>query len=98
LIAVEDIEAAWIKVLAQLRTRILAVPDRLAPEVHAAGSLADTRKLLGKSLRAALEDLANSDVQPERNAAPDDIGLIDPEPDSETGAGSAAPATGTDDQ
>lgn len=98
LIAAEDIEAAWIKVLALLRTRILAVPDRLAPEVYAAGSLADTRKLLGKTLRAALEDLANSDVQPERNVAPDDIGLIDPQPDSETGAGSAAPATGTDDQ
>jgi len=98
LIAVEDIEVAWIKVLALLRTRVLAVPDRLAPEVYAAGSLADTRKLLGKSLRAALEDLANSDVQPERNATPDDIGLIDPEPDGKAGAGSAAPATGTDDQ
>ena len=98
LIAVEDIEIAWIKVLALLRTRILAVPDRLAPEVYAAGSLADARDLLGASLRAALEDLANSDVQPERNTDPDDIGITDPGPDSETGTGRAAPATGTDDQ
>ena len=98
LIAVEDIEVAWIKVLALLRTRILAVPDRLAPEVYAAGSLADARNLLGKSLRAALEDLANSDVQPERNTVPDGIGVTDPGPDSEKGTGRAAPAAGTDDQ
>lgn len=98
LIAVEDIEAAWVKVLVLLRTRILALPDRLAPEVHAAGSLANTRNLLSASLRAALEDLANSDVQPERNTDPDDIGVTDPGPDSETGAEGAAPTAGPDNQ
>jgi phage terminase Nu1 subunit (DNA packaging protein) len=34
-IAAEDVEAAWIAVLALLRTRLLALPDRLAPLVHA---------------------------------------------------------------
>ena len=35
LIAAEEVEAAWIAVLALLRTRLLALPDRLAPLAHA---------------------------------------------------------------
>ena len=102
LITVEDIEAAWIKVLALLRTRVLALPDRLAPQVHIAASLAETRNLLSVNLREALEDLANSDVQPETDgtsgADPEDSGFTDIAPDGETGAGDITSATGTDDQ
>jgi len=35
LIAADEIEAAWIAVLALLRTRLLGLPDRLAPQVWA---------------------------------------------------------------
>ena len=106
LIAAEDIEIAWIKVLALLRTRILALPDRLAPQVHIVTSLAETRNLLSASLREVLEDLANSDVPPETDTNvdsetgtdPEDSGLIDPAPDGETGTGNAAPTAGVDDQ
>lgn len=102
LIAVDDIEAAWIKVLTLLRTRVLALPDRLAPQVHSVSSLVETRALLGASLREALEDLANSDVQPdtddETGTDPEDSGLIGPAPDGETGAGNAAATTRADDK
>ena len=101
LIAADDIEVAWIKVLALLRTRVLALPDRMAPQVHALASLSETRNLLGANLREALEDLANSDVQPdtddETGPDPEGSGFIDPAPDGETGAGNAASSTGTDD-
>jgi len=106
LIASDDIEAAWIKVLALLRTRVLALPDRLAPQVHIAASLAETRTLLSVNLRDALEDLANSDVQPETDDIEDsksdpnseDSGLADLAQNCETGAGNATPTSGTDDQ
>ncbi len=94
LIAADDIEAAWIKVLALLRTRVLALPDRLAPQVHSVSSLAETRNLLSANLREALEDLANNDVQPDI----EDSGHTGPEADSETGAGNPAATTRADDQ
>jgi len=106
LIAADDIESAWIKVLALLRTRVLALPDRLAPEIHIAASLAETRDLLSVNLREALEDLANSDVEPEKNSETDsetgtnseDSGLADLAQNCETGAGNPAATAGTDDQ
>ena len=102
LIAADDIETAWVKVLALLRTRVLALPDRLAPQVHIAASLAETRDLLSINLRDALEDLANSDVEPEKNsetgANPDDPGLADLAQNCETGAGNASATSGADDQ
>jgi hypothetical protein len=42
-----DVEAAWIAVLARLRTRLLALPDRLAPLVHAEASPAGVRDVIG---------------------------------------------------
>ena len=102
LIAADDIEAAWIKVLALLRTRVLALPDRLAPQVHIAANLTEARNLLSVNLREALEDLANSDVQPETDsetgADPEDSGLADLAPNGETGAGNPAATAGADDQ
>ena len=102
LIAADDIEAAWVKVLALLRTRVLALPDRLAPQAHIAASLAETRNLLSVNLREALEDLANSDVEPEANsetgADPEDSGLTDLAKNCETGAGNASATSGADDQ
>lgn len=102
LIAADDAEAAWIAVLALLRTRVLSLPDRLAPQVHDQRSVAGTRNLLRGSLREALEDLANSDVQPDpddkTDANPEDSGLADPAPDGETSPANAAATTGADDQ
>ena len=102
LIAASDAGAAWVAMLALLRTRLLSLPDRLAPLVYETDSLAGTRDLLRGTLREALEDLASSDVQPDTDdktgASPDDIGLADLAPDGETRALDPATATGTDDQ
>ncbi len=102
LIAADDAEAAWIAVLALLRTRLLSLPDRLAPLVYETGNLAGTRDLLRGTLRDVLEDLANSDVQSDPDdktgTDPDDIGLTDPAPDGEDGAPDPAATAGADDQ
>ena len=104
LIAAEDIEAAWIAVLALLRTRLLALPDRLAPLVHEQTTVGDTRNLIRATVREVLDDLAETHVQPDPDAEPDPAGVADPDgiatpaPDGETSAGNAASSTGTDDQ
>lgn len=96
LIAAEEIEAAWIAVLALLRTRLLALPDRLAPQVFEQSTVGDTRNLIRMTIREVLDDLAQPDVQLEASADID--GLADPEADGGDGAEGAAPTAGTDDQ
>lgn len=76
-IAAEDVQTAWIAVLALLRTRLLALPDRLAPVVHAEASPAGVRDVIRGAIREALEELAESDVRLKR------------EDDEDTGADSA---------
>jgi phage terminase Nu1 subunit (DNA packaging protein) len=95
-----DVEAAWIAVLARLRTRILALPDRLAPLVHAEASPAGVRDTLRGALREALEELAESDVRPERDhdAGPDPAGNGSADENGSEGAEGADPAAGADDQ
>lgn len=95
-----DVEAAWIAVLARLRTRLLALPDRLAPLVHAEASPAGVRDTLRGALREALEELAETDVRPERDnddtaEAAGDGGAA---PDGARGVEGADPAAGADDQ
>jgi phage terminase Nu1 subunit (DNA packaging protein) len=96
LIAAEDVEAAWIAVLALLRTRLLALPDRLAPLAFEQSTVGDTRNLIRAVLREVLDDLAETDVRSEPDTDPDGIG--DPAADGEPGAGGAAAAAGADDQ
>lgn len=96
LIAAEEIEAAWTAVLALLRTRLLALPDRLAPQVFEQSTVGDTRNLIRTTIREVLDDLAQPDVQLEASAEIE--GLADPEADGGDGAEGAAPAARTDDQ
>ncbi len=102
LIAADDAETAWIAVLALLRTRLLSLPDQLAPLVYETDTLAGTRDLLRGTLRDVLEDLANSNVQPDADdktgTIPDNIGITDLAPDGETGAFEPATTSGNDDQ
>ncbi|WP_246032538.1 terminase small subunit, Nu1 [Thalassobius vesicularis] len=101
LIAADDIEAAWIAVLAQLRTRLLALPDRLAPVVHAQESPAGVREVIREAIREALEEMAEADVRVEEES--DGIG---PDPEGWDGAlsdgaarpGGADAAAGPDNQ
>ncbi len=98
-IAAEDVEAAWIAVLALLRTRLLALPDRLAPQVQGAATPAAVRDVLRSAVREALEELAETDVRFERNDdeldPAGDAGLAK---DGAPGPEGTDPTAGDDDQ
>lgn len=96
-----DVEVAWIAVLSLLRTRLLALPDRLAPVAHAEATPAGVRDVIRGAIREALEDLAETDVRPERDDEVDDTdaaGNGSAAPDGARGAERADPAAGADDQ
>ena len=96
LIAADQIEAAWIAVLALLRTRLLALPDRLAPQAFEQSTVGDTRNLIRAAIREVLDDLAQPDIELE---ADNDLeGVSDPEADGGQGTGGAEAAAGSDDQ
>lgn len=96
LIAADQIEAAWIAVLALLRTRLLALPDRLAPQAFDQSTVGDTRNLIRAAIREVLDDLAQPDIELETDV--DLEGVCDPETDGEGRAGGAQTAAGPDDQ
>ena len=96
LIAAEQIEAAWIAVLALLRTRLLALPDRLAPQAFEQSTVGDTRNLIRAAIREVLDDLAQPDIELEADI--DLAGVSDPEADGGEGTGSSEAAAGPDDQ
>lgn len=100
-IAATDVEETWIAVLALLRTRLLALPDRLAPRLHAEDSPAGIRDTLRGAIREALEELAETDVRPQGDetdtddAAAGDGGAV---PNPARGADRPETAAGVDDQ
>ena len=96
LIAAEQIEAAWIAVLALLRTRLLALPDRLAPQAFEQSTVGDTRNLIRTAIREVLDDLAQPDIELEADI--DLAGVSDPETDGGESTGSSEAAAGPDDQ
>ena len=96
LIAADQIEAAWIAVLALLRTRLLSLPDRLAPQAFDQPTVGDTRNLIRTAIREVLDDLAEPDIEFETD--PDIDGLADPEADGGEGTGGSEAAAGPDDQ
>ena len=94
LIAAEQIEAAWIAVLALLRTRLLALPDRLAPLAFEQSTVGDTRNLIRAAICEVLDDLAQPDIELEADI--DLAGVSDPEADSGEGTGSSETAAESD--
>ncbi|KAF0173152.1 MAG: Uncharacterized protein FD162_2030 [Rhodobacteraceae bacterium] len=96
LIAAEQIEAAWIAVLALVRTRLLALPDRLAPQVFEQSTVGDTRNLIRAAIREVLDDLAQPDIELEADI--DLAGGPDPEADGGEGTGSSEASARPDDQ
>ena len=96
LIAADQIEAAWIAVLALLRTRLLALPDRLAPQAFEQSTVGDTRNLIRAAIREVLDDLAQPDI--DLDADIDLAGVTDPEADCGESTGSSEAAAGSDHQ
>ncbi|MGO4917348.1 terminase small subunit, Nu1 [Pseudogemmobacter sp. W21_MBD1_M6] len=102
LIAADQIEAAWIAVLALLRTRLLALPDRLAPQAFDQSTVGDTRNLIRAAIREVLDDLAQPDIELETDIDLAECAhserVTDPETDGAECACGAAPTAGPDDQ
>ena len=96
LIAAEQIEAAWIAVLALLRTRLLALPDRLAPQLFDQPTVGDTRNLIRAAIREVLDDLAQPNIELEADI--DLEGVAGPEADAGEGTGGSEATAGPDDQ
>ena len=96
LIAADQVEAAWIAVLALLRTRLLALPDRLAPQVFEQSTVGDTRNLIRAAIREVLDDLAEPDI--EFKTDPDIDGLSDPKTDGDKGTSGSETTAGPNDQ
>jgi phage terminase Nu1 subunit (DNA packaging protein) len=92
LIAAEQIEAAWIAVLALLRTRLLALPDRLAPQAFEQSTVGDTRNLIRAAIREVLDDLAQPDIELEADL--DLAGVSDTEADGDESIGRSEAAAG----
>ena len=87
LLPAAQVEEAWIAVLARLRSRLLVLPDRLAPLVHEETTLAGARNQIRHAIAEALTELATvfivAAVDPERpepSAADGDAGAHDPGP------------------
>ncbi|NRQ11594.1 terminase small subunit, Nu1 [Aliiroseovarius sp. xm-v-208] len=96
LIAADQIEVAWIAVLALLRTRLLGLPDRLAPQAFEQSTVGETRNLIRAAIREVLDDLAEPDIEFETD--PDIDGLADAEADGGKGTGGSQTTAGPDDQ
>ena len=96
LIAADQVEAAWIAVLALLRTRLLALPDRLAPQAFEQPTVGDTRNLIRAAIREVLDDLAEPDI--DFKTDPDIDGLTDAEANGGKGTGGSQTTTRPDDQ
>ena len=95
-IAADQIEAAWIAVLALLKTRLLALPDRLAPQLFDQPTVGDTRNLIRAAIREVLDDLAQPDIELEADI--DLEGVAGPEADGGEGTGGSEATAGPDDQ
>ena len=93
LLPAEAVEAAWTAVLARLRSRLLVLPDRLAPLSFEETTIAGVRDQIRKAVREALDELATTPVVA---ADPDGSGAAGD--DGGTGAGDPATAAGADDQ
>jgi phage terminase Nu1 subunit (DNA packaging protein) len=102
LIAADQIEAAWIAILALLRTRLLSLPDRLAPQAFDQPTVGDTRNLIRAAIREVLDDLAQPDIELETDIdlaeCAHSEGITDPETDGGKGTGGAQTTAGPDDQ
>jgi phage terminase Nu1 subunit (DNA packaging protein) len=60
LVPASDIDAAWIATAGMVRTRILAVPKKIAPRVIALKTATEAESLMQKELHAALAALAEA--------------------------------------
>lgn len=98
LILAADVIAAWTEVVALMRARLLALPDKIAPQLFTAGahettSIAEGRDILRNAVFEALRELAAAKVRL-RPSSEGDIGPRAGGDDGPEGGGSAAEPDG----
>lgn len=54
----EDVMTVWTECLVNCRSRLLAIPAKLAPELHEAEMVGDVQEKLRKAINEALDELA----------------------------------------
>jgi phage terminase Nu1 subunit (DNA packaging protein) len=79
-----DVEAAWVEVLANCRSKMLSIPTKVAPEVFAAESLVEVKGLLKTAVNEALSELASVNVQVKNPLRSSESGIGNPELDGGT--------------
>ena len=63
LIPAPDVTAAWTEIVALMRGRLLALPDKIAPVVHEAENIAQARDIVRKGVHEVLAEIAATEVQ-----------------------------------
>lgn len=63
LVPADDIEAAWSAVTAAMRSRLLAIPSKVAPRLMAMKTVNEAQELIRAEIFGALEELANVRVE-----------------------------------
>ena len=79
-----------------LEARLLALPDRLAPQLFDQPTVGDTRNLIRAAIREVLDDLAQPNIELETDI--DLEGVAGPEADGGEGTGGTEATAGPDDQ
>lgn len=79
LIPAEDVESAWVDVMANCRAKMLSIPTKAAPEVFAAESLVEVKAILKTSVNEALSELASVNVKVKNPIRSSESGISDPE-------------------
>ena len=93
LLPATDVASAWTAIMSLLRTRLLGLPDSLAPLLHETTSITEARNILKKAIDEVLAELAATPVTTApASGTPGDRG------GGEDGAGGAGAAPGTDDR
>lgn len=62
LLPAPDVTAAWTEIMALVRARLLALPDKIAPVVHETTSIAEARGVVRKAIHDVLAEIASTEV------------------------------------
>lgn len=92
LIPSSDVEAAWIEVAQNMKQKLLAFPQRVAPEVYAAEKLVEVKSILKDHIYDALQEIAEVKVKVVNPIRSSDSG--EDQPDGAGGNAAAAKSGG----
>ncbi len=63
LIPSSDVELTWNSLVSNARTRLIAIPTKVAPVVYASKNLNEIRDIIKDEIYSALDELANAEVR-----------------------------------